>query len=463
AGEILLLNPLPEWMAETAVYHDLSVSVIHPSILDSLEKAAQNLEKKVKIHVAVNIGLNRLGISSSGLMEIVEKISSNPFMRFEGLYGQARDNTSAKQSYEQLCSLYGNLKSTGVVPKHLHFPNSTTFLAHPETAISGVRLGILLYGVLPPEQYAKNTRDVPIIPAMSLHTRVIQMREVPKGSKIGYRAGENTEQDLIIATIPIGYAQGLDRKLASSSSVLIKGQRAPFIGAISMNNAMIDVTDIPGVKIGDIVTIVGKQVDSEININELAVKSGTISAELMVRFGQGIARQYISDEDNSNNIVILPKETQNIQINHIQTEKELPDWITVWELIDFLQEHCRPFEDPVEIIRSSLDFALSTDYEGRGFLLIATADQSIVGVIVAIRNETIGFIPENVLVYVCVHKEYRNNGIGSWLVREAVERCDGDVKLHLVKHNPSLDFYKKRGFSDTHLEMRYLKEDKIYE
>ncbi|TFH46860.1 MAG: hypothetical protein E4G94_01455 [ANME-2 cluster archaeon] len=127
AGEILLLNPIPGWMAETAVYHDLSVSVIHPSILDSLEKAAQNLEKKVKIHVAVNVGLNRLGISSSGLMEIVNKISSTPSLKFEGLYGQARDHTSAKQSYEQLCSLYRKLKSTGVVPKHLHFPTVQLF------------------------------------------------------------------------------------------------------------------------------------------------------------------------------------------------------------------------------------------------------------------------------------------------------------------------------------------------
>lgn len=464
-GEILLLNPIPEWMAEPTVYHDLSVSVVQEPILESLEEASVALDKTCKIHIAVNVGLNRLGVSPSRLISLARKISPHSCFRLEGLYGQPHDPTSADQSYRKLFNLYEKMQLEGVVPKCLHFANSATFLSHPETIASGLRLGILLYGVLPPEHFSSYTKPLPIQPAMSLSSKIVQIKKLPKGSKIGYRAKQKTSRDSIIATIPLGYAQGLDRNLSTAGKILIKGQKVPFIGAISMNNATIDITDVPDVKVGDCVTIIGKQGDSEININQLAAASGTISAELMVRFGKGIARQFISGKENNqmNLRINSGEEMQEIQIDYIQTEKELPEWITTQKIMKFLKIHLQPFGDPIDVIRSSLDFALSTDYGGKGFILIASNDRKIIGVVVAVYNETTGFIPENVLVYVCVHKEYRKMGIGTRLIREAIKRSDGGVKLHVDKSSPSVNFYRKMGFNDRYLEMRYTKGDDINE
>lgn len=296
-GEILLLNPIPDWMSKTAIYYNLSVSVIDQSILEHLDSSAESMDRICKIHIAVNVGLNRLGISPSEIVSVAKQASSKSHLQLEGLYGQPRDPTSAKQSFKKLCSIYEKMKSEGIAPKHLHFANSTTFLAHPETTADGVRLGILLYGVIPPEQFSGNVK-IPVIPAMILQSRIVQIRELPEGSKIGYRAHQQTTRDSVIATIPFGYAQGLDGRIAGSGFVLINGRKAPFIGPISMNNANIDITDIPDVEIGDIVTLVGKQGDSEISINELAAKAGTISAELMMRFGKGVTRQFVSEKQS---------------------------------------------------------------------------------------------------------------------------------------------------------------------
>jgi len=456
-GEILLLNPIPEWISETAVFHDLSVSIIHPSILQPLETAAEEMDKTCKIHLNVNVGLNRLGISPSKLLKIAREAFSKPHLQVEGLYAQPRDPGNAKESFRKICKLYEKMQSEGVAPKRLHFANSTTFLAHPEMSAGGVRLGILLYGVLPPEQFASRINPLPIKPAMTLNSRIIQMRVLPKGSKIGYRANQKIVRDTVIATIPIGYAHGLDRKLVKSSGVLIKGQRAPFIGAISMNNATVDVTNILVVEIGDLVTVVGKQGKSEISINELAAVSGTISAELMMRFGRGVARHYKSKYEHkiSKVCVQLGKSADDIYIQYIQTEKELPEWINIHKIIDFLCTYLPPFDERISTIRSAIDFALSTDYDGNGFVLIATANRKILGVVVSIRNKTMGFIPENVLVYVCVHRDYRNMGLGSRLVREAIKYVDGDVKIHVKKQNPAVKLYRQLGFEDDYLEMRY--------
>jgi alanine racemase len=457
-GEILLMNPIPIWMAELSVRHDLSVSVIHESILQPLEEAARLMGKTCRIHLNVNVGLNRLGIAPSKIAKIASEATSNSHIKLEGIFGQPRDNTSAVESFKQIEDFYLKLKSKEIAPHYLHFANSTTFLDHPELIADGVRLGILLYGVLPPEQQKKESLKKHYKPAMSLKTEIVQIRNLPKGSKIGYRSEEPTKHDLLIATIPLGYNHGLDRKLINGGFVLAHEKKVPFIGPISMNSATIDITDIKTAEIGDEVVIFGQQGPQKITINELAEKSKTIAAELMIRFGKSIARNYhIEKEDITSEVVIEQKRTNNIHIRYFQSEDELPDWMNVYDIVKFIQLNYIPYDDPKETISTAVDYALSTHPGGKGFILLATIEKEILGTLVSVQIDKVGIIPENLIVYVCVKLNYRRRGLGSRLIKEAIDCTDGNLKLHIDKSNPEIKLLTKLGFKDDYLELRYLK------
>ena len=204
-------------------------------------------------------------IAPSKLIKIAKEAISKPHLRLEGLYAQSRDPVSARGGFEKIKAIYERMQSEGIAPRRLHFANSTTFLSHPDTVAGGVRLGMLIYGVLPPEQSSGDS-PIPVKPAMRLHSEIVQLRDLPEGSKIGYRAEQKTSRDSVIGTIPIGYAHGLDRRLSGSGFVLVRGRQAPFIGAISMNDSTIDVTDIPDVRVGDDAVIVGGQNSQRISI-----------------------------------------------------------------------------------------------------------------------------------------------------------------------------------------------------
>ena len=457
-GEILLMNPIPMWMAELSVRHDLSVSVIHESILQPLQDAAQLMGKSCRIHLNVNVGLNRMGIAPSQILKIAKEATSKTHIELEGLFGQPRDSASALESFRYLKKIYEKLKAEDVAPYYIHFANSTTFLAHPETVADGVRLGILLYGVLPPEQYKIKPKPHQLRPVMSLKTEIVQIRQLPKGSKIGYRSKEKTDRDLIIGTIPIGYNHGLDRKLLNRGYVIVHEKKAPFIGAISMNSSTIDITEIKDVEMGDEVVIIGRQGKQEIKINELAEKSETIAAELMMRFGKSIPRNYhMKERDGASEIVIEQEKTDDIHIRYFQTENELPGWMNVYDIVNFLQMNLMPFDDSKDVISTAVEYALSAHPGGKGFILLATIDKKLLGVIVCIQIDKVGIIPENLIVYVCVHQNYRRKGLGSRLIQEAIDCAEGDVKVHVEKTNPAMKLFRKIGFKDDYIEMRFLK------
>lgn len=457
-GEILLMNPIPLWMAELSVRYDLSVSVIHHSILQPLEDAAQMLGKICRIHLNVNVGLNRLGVAPSKIMAIAKEAAQKPHIELEGMFGQPRDSLSAVQSFKRLQQIYEKLKSEDVAPTYLHFANSTTFLMHPQAIADGVRLGILLYGVLPPEQFGKKSAPIELTPVMSLESELVQIRRLPKGSKIGYRSSENTKHDLIVGTIPLGYYHGLDRKMVKNSYVLIREKRAPFIGAISMNSSTVDITEIVDASIGDAATIIGRQGDHIIDINELAESADTIAAELMIRFGNTIAKNYFVKSRNMiREISVEQGKRDDIRIQYFQTENELPEWLSVFDIIYFLQTHLVPFDDPKNIISVAVDYALSAHPGGKGFILLAILNEKVLGVLVCVRMNNVAIIPENLLVYVCVHRSYRGKGLGSRLILEAINCTDGDIKVHVDRANPAIKLFKNLGFKNDYVEMRFLK------
>ncbi|MBC8183052.1 alanine racemase [candidate division KSB1 bacterium] len=461
-GEILVMNPIPEWMAELAVRNDLSVTVIHQSILPYLEDAAKQMGKECKIHLNVNVGLNRMGIAPSKVVKIAEQANKQPHLILQGIYGQPRDPISARESYSKLNTIAKKLNKKQIYPKCLHFANSTTFLAQPETIADGVRLGILLYGVLPPEQYNDGRIHTPLKPVMSLKTELVQIRHLEKGSRLGYHSAGRLKRDSVIGTIPLGYYHGLDRKITKAGYVLIKDQKAPFIGSISMNAAMIDITDIPNVKIGDEGMIVGRENGFYTSMNEIAQKSGTIAAELMTRFGKSIGRIYETNNDDISTEITVDQKSikDDININYYQTEKELPDPINFYDIVNFLKMHLKPYSDTEEIINTAVDYALSADPRGKGFVILATINDKIIGTIVSIKIDKMGIMPEYMFVYVCIHQKYRGKGITTRLIEEAVGCAGGNIKLHLAKSDPKVKLFKKLGFNNNYLELRLIRGEK---
>jgi GNAT superfamily N-acetyltransferase len=297
---------------------------------------------------------------------------------------------------------------------------------------------------------------------MSLRTEIVQVRQLSKGSRIGYRSKNTIQGDVTIATIPIGYSHGLDRKLSNGGAVLVHGQRAPFFGAVSMNSSTIDVTGIEQVKIKDEVMIIGCQGNREICINELAASSGTIAAELMTRFGKSLPRDYrTSNKGVTSEIVLEQENTEDIHINYIQTENELPGWISVLDIVDFLNKNQVPQDDPLDIISKVLDYALSTHPSGKGFLLLATTNNEMLGVVVNIQFDRVDLKPENLILYACVHKDYQGRGLGSRLIQEAIKCTEGNLKVNIHKSNNTIDLFKEMGFSDEYIEMPYKGKQKV--
>jgi len=456
--EILLLNPIPEWMADLSVRHDLSVSVIHPSILEPLEKAAKEMDKMCSVHLNVNVGLNRLGIAPTKLVSVAEKVAARPHLKLESIFGQPRTPETALDAFRKLKQTYESLKGQNLHPDYYHFANSTTFLSHPETRKEGVRLGILLYGVLPMEQYREGDSSIDVMPVMRLTTEVVQIRNLPKGSRIGYHSQKKTQREKKIGIIPVGYYHGLKRRMTQNAYVLIRGKRAYFESGISMNSSTIDLTQIPEAKIGDKVTLIGTQGDEEISVNDLAESSGTIGAEIMMNFGKSIIRTYkLSDQTHQVKVKLKQEKSGDIVIRYSRTIKELPDWINYSEIADFLKDNLRTQEKTEMRIHKTLDYALSSNPRGTGFVILATRKERILGAVVCVQTDTAGFIPENIIAHLCVHKDYRNKGLGTRLVKEAIACSEGPMKAHVQKNNPAAGFLKKFGFKQNYLEMRLQK------
>jgi GNAT superfamily N-acetyltransferase len=405
----------------------------------------------------VNVGLHRLGIAPSRLLRVAKDVVTRPELDLEGLMAQPRDDKNALEGFEKLNRMHDQLASHGIVPKRLHFANSTVLLTHPETTADGARIGILLYGVLPPEQYGRSDLGLYIRPVMALTTCIVQVRDLLAGSRIGYRARSRTTRDSIIGTIPIGYSHGLDRTLSSGGYVLVRGEKAPFIGTISMNSSTVDLTGVDGACIGDRVTVIGRDGEHEIVINDLASHSGTISAELMVRFGSGIARRYRTRSHDGNGNGQGIDIAHGVRLRVVHAEKDLPAGVDARDIIAFLKNHLAPYDDPVDVIREALDYSLSSYRDGDGFVVLATEGRDIVGVLTCARTCTSGFIPENVIGYVCVHRYRRRQGFGRRLVTTAIKNAEGDFKLHVENENPADAFYEKLGFHNDYKEMRLLR------
>jgi alanine racemase len=283
---VLVFGFVPAWQAREAVNLDLRATVYALDSARSLSRAAQDLERTVRVHVKIDTGMGRLGLRTEDEDEIVAffgELRTLPSLVVEGVYTHFATADSADQSYtlrqlDRFERVLNLLAARDLRPAIVHAANSAAALAIPAARYNLVRSGIALYGLSPSEEVRLPDG---FAPALSFKTQVALVKEVPAGEGISYGATYITTRPTLVATLPVGYADGFRRGPANWGEVLVRGQRAPLLGRVCMDQCMIDVTHIPGVRIGDEVVLIGRQGNDELTAEEVAARLGTIHYEVV--------------------------------------------------------------------------------------------------------------------------------------------------------------------------------------
>lgn len=265
---------------------------------DQVERAIPHLSSQfppLLTHLKVDTGMHRIGfLSPESFLRTAKRIVDSEVMVLDGLFSHfsmADDPTSdySVTQYRRFLEWMERLKREGIRPKTIHINNSAGSLRFPAWGHTMVRFGISLYGLYPSEAVEKEG-ILPLQPVLSLKTQIVQVKELPAGEPVSYGGTYVTSVPSRIATLPIGYGDGVDRRLSNRGFVLVHGRRAPIIGRVCMDQCMIDVTAIPGVKVGDEAVLIGRQGTEEIRADDIASLLGTINYEVVTRLSARLPR-----------------------------------------------------------------------------------------------------------------------------------------------------------------------------
>lgn len=298
---------------EELILKDVSMTVFREDTLAQLASECRKLSTtehkyKAKIHIKVDTGMGRIGVMSdeSGI-EFVKKALSYDELIVEGVFTHLAkaDEFDREPTHIQLQKYNDFIKKIkdelGYDVPIKHVSNSAGIIDYPEANLDVVRAGIILYGLWPSSEVSKD--KITLKSALSLYSQIVYIKEVPPGTPISYGGTYTTEKKTKIATITVGYGDGYPRLLSNKGYVLVKGMRCPILGRICMDQLMIDVTEVDGVKEGDEVTLIGGCGDKKITMEELGELSGRFNYELACELGKRIPRVY-----TKNNTVICTKD-----------------------------------------------------------------------------------------------------------------------------------------------------------
>jgi alanine racemase len=298
---------LPE-LAPNLLEYDLTQTVYTWASAQVLSQIATSLKKKIRIHLKVDTGMGRLGLlphnfqrddSAAINADAIEEtlaIAGLDGLELEGIFTHFATADSANKTYaEDQLDLFMNflnrLRKAGLEPPVRHAANSAALIDMPQSHLDMVRPGIASYGLYPSD--AVDKKHVPLKPAMALKARIIHLKKVPAGFKVSYGSTYQTRKATTIATIPIGYADGLNRLLSSSGQMLVHARRAPIIGRVCMDLTMLDVGHIDNVQMDDEVVIFGQQGSDTITVDEIASALDTINYEIVTSITARVPRVYL--------------------------------------------------------------------------------------------------------------------------------------------------------------------------
>ncbi len=298
SAPVLVLGYTPAWQARDVVRLGVAVSLFSLDLAQHLSRAALALQRRpVPVHIKVDTGMHRLGLLPEEVVPFVRRVAALPGVRIEGVFTHFATADAADLSYAltqlgRFKRVLAEWQDAGLpLPRYVHAANSAATFRLPEARFNLVRAGIALYGLHPSE-------DAPcpseFRPALALKTQIAQLKDLPPGEPVSYGGAWVTPRPSRIAVLPIGYADGFRRGPTTWGEVLVGGRRAPVVGRVCMDMCMIDVTDIPGVRVGDEVVLIGEQGGDRITAEEVAARLGTINYEVVSQILARVPREIVS-------------------------------------------------------------------------------------------------------------------------------------------------------------------------
>ncbi|MGI6499809.1 MAG: alanine racemase [Anaerostipes sp.] len=293
---ILILGFTAPAQYKTLIEHNVAMTMFSYDMVKELSDVAVSTGNEAKIHIKVDTGMNRIGFkpTQESLKEI-KKISQLPMIQIEGIFthfarADEKDKEAAYKQKKRYDDFVQQIEDEGIHIPVKHISNSAAIIDMDDCRKNMVRSGIITYGLYPSSDVSKNVLDLK--PAMELKTHIVHIKEVDAGEGISYNGTYVTDKKTKIATIPVGYADGYPRSLSSKGRVIIRGQYAPIIGRVCMDQFMVDVTNIKDVNLMDQVTLMGQDGDVCVSADEIATMIGTINYELVCDISKRVPRFY---------------------------------------------------------------------------------------------------------------------------------------------------------------------------
>jgi len=294
---ILVFGGLFENQIDDFIANNVQATVYDLSLAEKLSRRAQVLGRRAQVHVKVDTGMGRVGLSMEEAREVIARISGLAGLEVVGLYTHLATSDEADKSYAQLQLQRFREVIASIESRKsdllLHAANSGAVLDLPESYFNLVRPGVMIYGYYPSQE---TSESIALEPAMTLRSEIVLVKRVPAGTPISYGRTFITARPASIATVAIGYADGISRRLSNNLEVLVRGRRCPLVGRVCMDQIMIDLGDFADVNVGEEVVLLGRQGGDEISIYEWCERLGTIPYEVTCGISKRVRRVYDETE-----------------------------------------------------------------------------------------------------------------------------------------------------------------------
>lgn len=291
---ILILGCSMPRSAAEIVEFGISATVCDLSLGQALAGEAAKRGKTAHIHVKVDTGMGRIGVSVDEAVQLITDLTDMPALKVDGVFTHfpSSDELDKSFTHEQICrfnQLLAVLKDRNIMPEMAHAANSAAALDYPDSHFNLVRPGLAIYGLYPSPT---TSRNICLKPALTFRSRIIFMKDVPAGNPVSYGRTFVTSRLTKVAIIPVGYADGYDRRLSNTGEVAVRGHRVPVIGRVCMDQTIVDVTDVPDVEVGDDVVLLGGGYDY-LAVERVAEMLGTVPHDIITSIGKRVPRVYI--------------------------------------------------------------------------------------------------------------------------------------------------------------------------
>ncbi len=291
---ILVMGAIVPGQEEAIVAQRLTPVVFTTAMARALSAAARTQNTRVPVHIKIDTGMGRVGIAPEAAPAFIEELTGLEGIMVQGLMthfadADLKDKQFASMQINRFETLQKELDARRISIPLRHAANSAALLDYQQALFTMVRPGLMLYGYNPLEG---KTEGADLVPVLSLVTRIAFLKKVPAGIPISYGRTFVTRRESLIATVPIGYADGYSRGLSNKGEALVRGVRSPIAGRVCMDMCMLDVTKVPGVREGDEVVLLGKQGNERVTADELAAKTSTIAYEVLCGISSRVPRIY---------------------------------------------------------------------------------------------------------------------------------------------------------------------------